>query len=71
MGLPLRLTHEEEMIIDALRRAPGGMTIRDMEEMLGTVERRDILDMIYKLRSLGLICRRRSTSDHFKVWVLK
>ncbi len=70
MGLPLRLTEHEELIIIALRDRPAGMTIADMEDYLG-VERREILDMIYKLRSKGIICPKRSTSTHYKVWVLK
>jgi len=35
------------------------------------LERREILDIIYKLRSLGVIRPKRSTSTHYKVWVLK
>jgi len=71
MGLPLRLTACEQTIIDALQDRPGGMTMMDMEELLETVERREILDIIYKLRSLGVIRPKRSTSTHYKVWVLK
>lgn len=69
--MPATLFPIHHDIIDALKSHPSGLTLPQLEDVLG-FERKDqrLAKAVKQLHSWGYIIRKKTSHDHWIVWIL-